>query len=116
MCGLVGVGFAAQFVPVGFGDFDSVVFGCGLDVGEGLISFVVGGVLDLVEACDGVADVRGVVEWLFTFVWEGVGRGGEFVALFRVEGVVVFVMFPGGFHWRAPISDEYCAGVRATSD
>ena len=62
-----GVWFFAKIVPVGFGHFDTVVFGCGLDVGEGLFALVVGDIFHLVEAGDGVADVGGVVERLFAF-------------------------------------------------
>ena len=38
------------------------MFGCCFDVGEGLIAFSVGHIFGLVEAGDGVANVRRVVE------------------------------------------------------
>ena len=62
-----GVGFFTQVMPVGFRHFYAVVFGGGFNVGEGVFAFVVGDILDLVEAGDGVADVGGVVERLFAF-------------------------------------------------
>jgi hypothetical protein len=43
------------------------MFGCCLNVGEGLFALVVGDIFHLVEAGDGVADVGGVVERLFAF-------------------------------------------------
>jgi hypothetical protein len=93
-----GVGLFAKIVPVGFGHFDTVVFGCGLDVGEGLFALVVGDILDLVETGDGVADVRGVVERLFAFFGEGVDGGGKIVALLGVERFIVLVVLPCCFH------------------
>jgi len=77
---------------------DAVVLCGGFDVGEGLFAFVVGDVFDLVEAGDGVADVRGVVKGLLALVGECVNRGGEIVALFGIQGFIVFVMFPSCFH------------------
>ena len=44
---------------MGLGHVDAVVLCGGLDVGEGLFALVVRHVLDLIEAADGVADVRG---------------------------------------------------------
>jgi len=70
------------------------------DVGEGLLALVVGDVFDLVEAGDGVADVRGVCERLFAPVGKSVDGGRECVALLCVEGFVVFVMLPGCFYGR----------------
>jgi len=58
---------------MGFLHLDPVVFCGGFDVREGLLAFVVGDVFDLVEAGDGVADVRGVVERLF-FACRGMRR------------------------------------------
>jgi len=92
------VRFFTKIMPVGFGHIDTVVFGCGFDVCEGLFAFVVGNILDLVEAGDGVADVRGVVERLFALFWKGVNGGREIVALVGVEGFVVLVVFPCCFH------------------
>jgi hypothetical protein len=108
--GVGGVGLLAEVVPVAFFDLYAVVFGGGLDVGEGLFAFVVGDVFDLVEAGDGVADVRGVVQGLLALVGKGVDRGREIVAFLCVQGFVVFVVLPGCFHlsssarsclWRA---------------
>jgi hypothetical protein len=45
---------------VGFVHLYAELFGCGLDAVEGFFAVVVGDVLDLVKARDGVADVRGV--------------------------------------------------------
>jgi len=106
MRGVGGVRFFAQLVPVGFGHLDAVVFCGGFDVGEGLIALVIGDIFDLVEAGDGVADVRGIVEGLLALVGECVDGGGEFVTLFGVEGLVVFVVFPCSFHDG---SDTFCA-------
>jgi len=96
--GVGGVGLLAEVVPVGFCHLHAIVFCGGLDVGEGLFAFVVGDVFDLVEAGDGVADVRGVVQWLLAFVGKGVDRGREVVAFLCVQGFVVFVVLPGCFH------------------
>jgi hypothetical protein len=85
-------------MPIGFWHFDAIVFGCGFDVGEGLFALVVGDILDLVEAGDCVADVRGVVERLFALFRKGVDGGRKIVALLGVEGFVVFVVFPCCFH------------------
>jgi hypothetical protein len=108
--GFGGVGLLAEVVPAGFGHVYTVVFCGGLDVGEGLFAFVIGDVFDLIEAGDGVADMGGVVKGLLALVGKGVDRGGEFVALLCVEGLVVFMVLPGCFHlssgvrsslWRA---------------
>jgi hypothetical protein len=88
----------AQIAPACFGHVDAIVFGGGFDVSKGLFSLVVGDVFDLIEASNGVADVRGVGEGFLAFVGEGVDEGGELIALLCVEGLVVFVMFPGCFH------------------
>ena len=93
-----GVKLLAEIVPAAFGHLDSVVVGCGFDVGEGLFPLLVGDVLDLVETGDGIADMRGVAEWFFAFVGESEYGGGQFVALIRVHGLIVLVMFPGCFH------------------
>ena len=85
---------------MGFGHLYAIVLRGGFDVGEGLFALVVGDVLYLIEAGDGVADVGCVVERLLAFVGEGVDGGGEFVALLGVEGFIVFVMLPGSFHGR----------------
>ena len=71
---LGGVGFVAEFAPVGFGHFDAELFGGGFDVVEGFFAICVGDVLDLVEAGNGVADVGGVVEGFFALFGEGEGR------------------------------------------
>jgi hypothetical protein len=75
------------------------VSGGGFDVGECLIALLVCDSFDLVEASDGVADVGGIAERLFTFVGEGVDGGGKIIAFGCVERFVVFVRFPGRFHW-----------------
>ena len=93
-----GVGLFAKIMPVCFGHFDTVVFCRRFDIGEGLFALVIGDILDLVEAGDGVADVRGVVERLFALFWKGVNGGREIVALVGVEGFVVLVVFPCCFH------------------
>jgi hypothetical protein len=93
-----GVGFFAEVVPVGFGHFDTIVFGRRFDVGEGLFALVIGDILDPIEASDCVADVRGVVERLFAFFGKSVNGGGKIVALLGVEGFVVLVVFPCCFH------------------
>jgi hypothetical protein len=95
-----GVRRFAEIVPAAFGHFDSVVFGCGFDIGERLFPLLVGDVLDLVETGEGIADMRRVVERFFAFVGECERGGGKFVALICVEGLIVFVMFPGCFHWE----------------
>ena len=92
------VGLFVEVVPVDFGHFDTVVFGRGFDVGEGLFALVVGDVLDLVEAGDCVADVRGVVERLFAFIGKGVDGGRKIVALLGVESFIVLVVFPCCLH------------------
>jgi hypothetical protein len=108
--GIVGVGLFPQVVPIGFGHCDTVVFCGGFDVGEGLFALGVGDVFDLVEAGDGVADVRGVVQRLFSLVGKSVDRGRQFSTLLCVKGFVVFVMLPGWFHlssgWLAPACGE----------
>jgi hypothetical protein len=48
-------------MPTGFRHFDSEFLRGGLDVVEGLFAFFVSDAFDLIEAGDGVADVRGVV-------------------------------------------------------
>jgi hypothetical protein len=58
------VRLSAELVPVRFGDVDVVVPGRSLDVGECLVPLAVGDVADLVEAGQGVADVRCVGQWL----------------------------------------------------
>jgi hypothetical protein len=93
-----GVGLFAKVMPVGFGYFNTIVFGCGFDVGEGLFALVVCNILDLVEAGDCVADVGGVVERLFAFFGKGVDGGRKIVALLRVESFIVLVVFPCCFH------------------
>jgi hypothetical protein len=85
-------------VPAGFGDLYAVVLGGGFDVGEGLFALVVGDVLHLIEAGDGVADVGGVVERLLALVGEGIDGCGKLVSLLCIEGLVVFVVLPGCFH------------------
>jgi hypothetical protein len=85
-------------VPAGFGDLYAVVLGGGFDVGEGLFALVVGDVLHLIEAGDGVADVGGVVERLLALVGEGVNGCGKVVSLLCIECLVVFVVLPGCFH------------------
>jgi len=85
-------------MPVGFGHFYSIVFGCRFDVGKSLFAFVIGHILDLVEACDGVANVGGIVERLFALFRKGVDRGRKLVTLLGVESVVVLMVFPGCFH------------------
>jgi hypothetical protein len=112
-----GVGLFAKIVPVGFGHFDTVMFGCSFDVGEGLFALVVGDILDLVETGDGVADVRGVVERLFALFGKGVNGGRKIVALLGVEGFVVLVVFPCCFHVvlqvcsSLPLDRVYVTGV-----
>jgi hypothetical protein len=96
------VGFFAKVVPVGFGYFDTIVFGCGFDVGEGLFALVVGDILDLVEAGDCVADVRGVVERLFALFGKGVDGSRKIVAFLCVEDFVVLVVFPCCFSCGPP--------------
>jgi hypothetical protein len=95
---VAGVGLFAEIVPVGFGHFDIVVLGCSFDVGEGLFALVVGDVLDLVEAGDCVADVRGIVERLFAFIGKGVDGGRKIVAPLGVESFIVLVVFPCCLH------------------
>jgi hypothetical protein len=85
-------------MPSGFGHVDTIVPGCSFDIAERLFALVVGDVLDLVEAGDGVTDVRRVVQGLLALVGEGIDRGGEVAAFFGVECFVVFVMLPGCFH------------------
>jgi hypothetical protein len=57
---LGGVRFLAEIMPTAFGHLDPVVFGSGLDIGEGLFPLLVGDVLDLIESGNGIADMRGV--------------------------------------------------------
>jgi len=97
-----GVGLFAKIMPVCFGHFDTVVFCRRFDIGEGLFALVIGDILDLVEAGNGVADVRGVVERLFALFWKGVDRRRKLVALLGVEGFVVLVVFPCCFHYCPP--------------
>ena len=92
-------------MPTAFGHLDSVVFGCGFDIGEGLFPLLVGDVFDLVETGDGIADMRGVVEGFFALVREREHGGGKFIALIRVEGLIIFVMFPGCFHGELQLCD-----------
>ena len=70
---------------MGLGDVDADFFGCGLDAVEGLFAVFVGDALDLVEARDGVADVRGVFDGLFALVGEGVVGGVDVLAIFGGE-------------------------------
>lgn len=100
-------------MPACFGHVDAVVFGGGFDVSEGLFALVVGNVFDLIEAGDGITNVRGVGEWFFALVGEGVGGGGKFVALLCVEGFVVFVVLPGCFHRGLQFRGKI-AGLRAS--
>jgi hypothetical protein len=102
-------------VPACFGHVDSVVFGGGFDVGEGLFALVVGNVFDLIEAGNCVSDVGGVGERLFALVGEGVGSRGKFVALLCVEGFVVFVVLPGCFHCGLQFRGKI-AGLLASFD
>jgi hypothetical protein len=97
--GVIGsVRLFAQVVPSGLRHVDTVVFGGGFDVGEGLFALLISDVFDLIEAGDGVPNVGSVCERLFALGCECVDGGREFVALFCVEGFIVFVMLPGCFH------------------
>jgi hypothetical protein len=106
-----GVGLLAEVVPATLSHLDAIVFGCGFDVGEGLFALMIGDVFDLIEAGDGIANMRGIVERLFALFGEGKGRSGDFVALFRVESLIVFVMLPGCFHRGL----QFCERCRLTS-
>ena len=70
---------------MGFGHLYAIVLRGGFDVGEGLFALVVGDVLYLIEAGDGVADVGGVVERLLALLREGVGMVVEMLAGKEVE-------------------------------
>ena len=115
MFGVDGVRLFAQIVPACFSHVNAVVFGGGFDVGKCLFAFVVGDVFNLIEAGDGVADVRGVGERLFALVGESVGGGGELVALLCVEGLIVFVVLPSFFHGGLQ-SRGKIASLRASFD
>ena len=85
--GVGGVGLLAEVLPVSLRLFDAVVLSSGLDVGEGLFALVVGDVLHLIEAGDGVAHMGGIVQRLLALVGEGVDGFGKVVALLCVEGL-----------------------------
>src|ERR1700733_6411613 len=74
------------------------MFSGSLDVCESLFALVVGDVLYLIEAGNGVSNVRRVVQWLFALIGKGVDGGWQFFALLCVESLVVFVVLPGCFH------------------
>ena len=63
----------AELLPICLGHLDPEFFRGRLDVVECLLSFGIRYILYLVEAGDGVAYVRGVVERLFAFLREGIG-------------------------------------------
>ena len=70
------VGVDAEFVPVGFGEVDAVVFRGFFDVGEGESAIGLGDVEDLIEARHGVAHMVSVGEGFFALLWkcvDGVG-------------------------------------------
>jgi hypothetical protein len=104
------VGLFAELLPVSLGHFDTVMLCGGFDVGEGLFALVVGDVLDLIEASDGVADVGGIVQWFLALVGEGIDGCRKAVALLRVEGFIVFVVLPGCFHHGSNLG-SLCAAV-----
>lgn len=91
-------------MPVGFGHVDVEFLGCGLDAVEGFFALVVGDILHLVEARDGVADVRGVFEGFFALVGECVVGVVDFFAVVGGEGV--------GFCWHEVLRGQTSCGSR----
>lgn len=82
-----GMGMLAQLFPVGLGHLDAEFPGSSFDSVEGLLALLVGDVLDLIEARDGVADVGGVFEGLFALVGKGEVGVVDFFAVFGGEVV-----------------------------
>lgn len=91
-------------MPVCFCHLYVVVFGRGFNVGEGLFAFMSGDDFYLVEAGDGVANVRGICHRLFPFFEKGVDGIGEILLFGRVQRLAIFVSFPGCFHRMSPVS------------
>lgn len=105
------MGLLAEVLPAGFFHLDAVVFGGGLDVGEGLVAFGVRDPFRLVEAGYGAANVGGVGEGLLALFREGIDGVGELIAFGCVELAVFVVGFPGGFHGRFDVGRAQDVGA-----
>jgi hypothetical protein len=90
-------------LPGGLFHLYAELFSCGFDSVEGFFALFVGDVLDLVEAGDGVADVRGVFQGLFAFVGEGEVGGVDVFAVVGRESV--------GFGWHEVPPEQTCCGL-----
>ncbi len=60
-----------EIAPVVFLKVYVEFFGGGFDTLPCGVAFGIGNALNLVKARDGVADVRGIVDWFFFFLWKG---------------------------------------------
>jgi hypothetical protein len=83
------VRLAAELLPARLRHLHAELLRGGLDVLEGLFALFVGDVLHLVEAGDGVAHMRGVVQRLLALRGKRVGGVAHLVALFgrKASGV-----------------------------
>src|SRR5579859_7160038 len=88
------VRFFAEIAPTALGDLDAVVLGGFSDVGEGELPVRFRDVLDLVEARQGVADVRRVGQRFFALLGKGVHAIGQRFTVGGTQLAMLAVWFP----------------------